>query len=322
MRSFLIQQPAKTMPFAEKVLSSGKAPIASLGIDTLQVNVGYQCNQACSHCHIKAGPGRSESMTRETADLVIRALAKSPVGTLDITGGEPELNPNFRRLVIEARRLGRRVIVRTNLSIMLAPGMEDLPEFCRDHTVELVASLPCYLEENVNRVRGNGMFSKSISALRRLNSLGYGTDGGRPLHLVYNPAGPFLPPPQASLEQDYKRELGSRYGIVFHKLYTFTNMPIGRFRNLLSRTGELEQYTAMLACSFNSQTLDRLMCRKLISVGWDGTLYDCDFNQVLRLPVSASAHAHIKRFDHAALSVRMIAVDDHCYACTAGAGST
>ena len=321
MRSFLIQQPAKIMPFAKKVLSSGKAPVASQGVETLQVNVGYQCNQACSHCHIEAGPARNESMTRETADLVLRVLAENPVGTMDITGGEPELNPNFRHLVTGARSLGRRVIVRTNLSILSVAGMEDLPEFYRDNDVELVASMPCYLEENVDRARGSGTFRKCISALRRLNSLGYGRDENRPLHLVYNPAGPFLPPPQASLEQDYKRELGSRYGISFHKLYTFTNMPIGRFRDQLSRTGELERYTTMLACSFNPQTLDRLMCRKLISVGWDGNLSDCDFNQVLRLPVR-TAQAHIRQFDHAALSSRIIAVDDHCYACTAGAGST
>ncbi len=310
------------MAFSEKVLSSGKAPLAALGIETLQVNIGYRCNQACAHCHIEAGPRRNESMTEGTAADVLRTLAESPIGVLDITGGEPELNPNFRYLVTGARRLGRRVIVRTNLSILFVPGMEDLPEFYRDHDVELVASMPCYLEENVDRVRGSGTFTKCLSALRRLNSLGYGRDDGRSLHLVYNPAGPFLPPPQASLEQDYKRELGSRFGVVFNKLYSFTNMPIGRFRDQLSRTGELERYKAMLACSFNPQTLDRLMCRKLISVGWDGSLYDCDFNHILRLPVRTPAHAHIRQFDHAALSSRMIAVDDHCYACAAGQGST
>lgn len=322
MRLFPIQSQSKPAAFAEKVRSCGSAPITSLGIETLQVNVGYRCNQSCAHCHIVAGPGRSESMSEGTADLVLRALADNPIETLDITGGEPELNPNFRHLVIEAKKEGRRVIVRTNLSVLFEPGMEDLPEFYRKQGVELIASLPCYLEENVDRMRGGGVFGKSLSALRRLNNLGYGTEGGRPLHLVYNPAGPFLPPPQAALEQDYKRELGLRHGVVFTGLYTFTNMPIGRFRERLARDGALDEYAGALACAFNPRTLDRLMCRRLVSVGWDGGLSDCDFNQVLGIPVKAPAPSHIARFDHAALSSREIAVGDHCYACTAGQGST
>lgn len=311
-----------TRPFAERVLLARKAPLSASSVETLQVNMGYLCNQSCAHCHIEAGPGRSENMTRETADRVLSALATSPVGTLDITGGAPELNPHFRHLALNARTFGKRVIVRTNLTVLEEPGMEDLPEFYRDHEVELVASMPCYLEENVNRVRGSGTFAKCIAALRRLNALGYGREERMPLHLVYNPAGPFLPPAQASLEQDYKRELGSRHGIVFNRLFTFTNMPLGRFRDRLSQNRELDRYAGALACAFNPETLDKLMCRKLISVGWDGSLYDCDFNQALGLPVRVSAHRLITQFDHAALSSRLIAVGDHCYGCTAGAGST
>lgn len=322
MQSFPITQPAKNTPFKDRLRDAGIEPLAARELETLQVNVGCRCNLACTHCHIEAGPGRSECMTEETAAQLLRALAEDPIRTLDITGGAPELNPNFRSLVTDAKKLGKHVIVRTNLAVLLMPGMDDLPEFYRDHCVELIASLPCYLEENVNRIRGGGTFSKCLSVLRRLNSLGYGEIESKPLHLVYNPAGPFLPPPQAALERDYKRELHSRYGIGFNNLYTFTNMPVGRFRKQLSLSGELERYTDMLACSFNPRTLERLMCRHLISVGWDGQLYDCDFNQALRLPLSTPGHAHISRYDHAVLSSRAIAVDDHCYACTAGQGST
>ncbi len=322
MNPILLSKPVRRIAFRDKVASAGTSPLTALGLTTLQVNVGYRCNLGCTHCHLSAGPTRSESMTRDTMDVVLRALAGNPVQTLDITGGAPELNPHFRSFVVAARQLGKHVIVRTNLSILLEPGMTDLPEFYRTHDVELVASLPCYLERNVDGIRGNGTFKKCVSALKKLNGLGYGREGGIPLNLVYNPNGAFLPPAQAALEQDYKRELGSRYGVFFNKLYAFTNMPIGRFRDRLSRDGNLEAFQDMLACSFNPQTLDRIMCRHLISVGWDGALYDCDFNLALGLPLNPGLPTCIRDFDHAALASRMIAVDDHCYGCTAGQGST
>ncbi len=311
------------MRFAEKIRSLTKAPLASREIKILQVNLGYRCNMACRHCHVSAGPGRPEMMNEKTIDTVLRSLLESPIEALDITGGAPELNPHFRRLVSDARKGGRRVIVRTNLTVMYEQGMQDLPEFYREQDVELIASMPCYLEENVATVRGKGSFQKSIDALRRLNSLGYGAEpSGRPLSLVYNPGGAFLPPLQQSLEADYRRELKGRYGISFTRLYVFTNMPIGRFREALDRDGNLEQYVNLLADAFNPATLDKIMCRSLVSVGWDGRLFDCDFNHVLGTPTASGVPQHIDDFSFAELSHRVIAVDDHCYACTAGQGST
>ncbi len=292
-------------------------------MSVLQVNLGYRCNLACQHCHVAGGPARTEVMDRATAESVLRVLLENPLETLDLTGGAPELNPNFRWLVAEARRAGRHVIVRTNLSVFFEPGLEETPRFLREHGVEVVASLPCYLEDNVDLVRGSGTFAKCIAGLRQLNELGYGN--GSPdlkLSLVYNPRGPFLAPAQGVLEEDYRRELGARYGISFTGLFTFTNMPIGRFRDFLVRTGGFEQYLGKLACAFNPQTLDGVMCRRLVSVGWNGAIHDCDFNQVLGLAVTPEGSRHIASFDYEALSRRTIAVDDHCYGCTAGQGST
>jgi radical SAM/Cys-rich protein len=290
---------------------------------TLQVNLGYQCNLACKHCHVSAGPGRTESMDEQTAATMLRVFAENPFETLDLTGGAPELNPHFRWIVAEARKAGRRVIVRTNLAVFFEQGMEDLPEFFRDHGVELIASLPYYLEDSVDRVRGGGTFKKIIAALRQLNNLGFGNGAsGRSLGLVYNPQGAFLSPDQATLEAQYKHELKERFDVSFSRLYAFTNMPIGRFRDFLQRTGNLEKYMQKLACAFNPQTLDNIMCRSLLNVGWNGALYDCDFNQVLGLPVSPEASRHIRDFDFDALSKRRIATDDHCYGCTAGQGSS
>ncbi len=322
MQMFLTPQRHGIVPFADRVLADSKAPLRSLGIEALQVNVGFRCNQACGHCHLEAGPGRIEIMTAETAEQVIGALADSGIGTLDITGGAPELNPVLHALVTGARELDRRVIVRTNLSVLTGPGMEDQPVFYREQGVELVASLPCYLEENVDRARGSGTFAKSVAVLRKLNELDYGNDGGPSLSLVYNPAGPFLPPPQEALERDYKRELLARHGISFTRLFTFANMPIGRFRERLSRENGLNAYEEMLAASHNPRTLERLMCRRIVSVRWDGALFDCDFNLALGLPLRDAEHAHVSRFDRAALSARQIAVGEHCYACTAGQGSS
>lgn len=309
--------------FLDRVQSVRAEPLMARDITVLQVNMGYQCNMACNHCHVSAGPGRTEIMGKNTVDAVLQVLKNSSIETLDITGGAPELNPLFPLLVGSARKMGKRVIARTNLAVFFEQGMGSFPEFYRDQEVELIASLPCYLEQNVNAVRGNGVYQKSIDALRKLNSLGYGDATGRlSLSLVYNPAGPFLAPAQSSLEADYKRELKARYSIVFNRLFAFTNMPVGRFSEALVKSGKIGAYLDMLASAFNPATLDRIMCRSLVSVGWDGRLHDCDFNQVLGIPVASDVPQHIHAFDFSTLSRRKISVDDHCFGCTAGQGST
>lgn len=310
------------MTFEERVRSVRPEPLSAAGIDILQVNLGYRCNMACKHCHIGAGPARNEMMEGDTVDLVLAALRDHEIGTVDITGGAPELNPGSGRLVTESTKMGRRVIMRTNLTIFFEEGMEGLPDFYRDNAVEIIASFPYYTEGEVDRVRGGGTFRKSILALQKLNALGYG-DGlsGGKLNLVYNPPGAFLAPSQRTLEEDFRRELKNRYGICFDNLYTFANAPIGRFREFLERSGNLQKYLEQLACAFNPQTLEGLMCRHLISVDWNGMLYDCDFNQVLGLHAGGVPH-NINDFDYEELSKRQIFVGDHCYACTAGQGST
>ena len=312
-----------TAPFKEKMLAARPEPLRADGLRVLQVNLGYRCNLSCKHCHVSGGPERTESMDAQTAESVLRVLLENPLETLDLTGGAPELNPHFRRLVGEARRAGRHVIVRTNLSVFFEPGLEDTPRFLRDHGVEVVASLPYYLEDAVDRVRGSGTFAKCIAALRLLNELGYGN--GSPelrLSLVFNPRGAFLAPAQGELEAVYRRELAMRHGVSFSGLFTLTNMPIGRFRDFLVGNGTLDQYLGRLACAFNPQTLDGVMCRRFVSVGWDGTLYDCDFNQVLGLGVTPENSRSLQSFDYESLSRRDIVVGDHCYGCTAGQGST
>jgi radical SAM/Cys-rich protein len=309
--------------FSEKIAAVNSGPLKALQTKILQVNLGYRCNMSCKHCHVSGGPGRHELMGRDIARKALDVLLDNPFDTLDLTGGAPELNPSFRRLVTEARKNGRRVTARTNLTIMYEPGMEYLPGFYRDHNVELIASLPYYLEESVDRVRGAGAYGKSIEALRTLNSLGYGSEAsGLVLNLVYNPQGMFLAPGQCALEADYKKELGDRFGIVFGRLYTFSNMPIGRFRDHLARTNKLEAYLEKLSSAFNPATLEGIMCRHLISVGWDGRLYDCDFNQAMELSTDSSVPRHISEFDYRALTGRAIVVGDHCYGCTAGQGSS
>lgn len=312
----------KETRFYERVLEAAHQPLTALDITTLQVNIGYCCNLTCKHCHIAAGPSRTEMMDRHTIDAVIRALQESRISVLDITGGAPELNPHFRYLVREARKIGSRVICRTNLAVFYEPGMEDLPEFYLDHQVELVASLPYYREEHVDRVRGSGTFKKCIAALQKLNARGYGDANETILDLVYNPPGAFFAPDQKALEAEYKKALESDFDISFNRLYTFTNMPIGRFRDFLVRTGNFEKYSEKLICAFNPQTLDNIMCRRMLSVGWDGRLYDCDFNQVLGLAVNPDVPSTITDFDATILAKRTITVGEHCFGCTAGQGST
>ena len=288
----------------------------------LQVNVGKRCNQACHHCHVDAGPRRPEMMTRETAEAVIAAVERLRVPVVDITGGAPELNANFEYLVAAARARGCHVMDRCNLTVLFVPGMERLPEFLAEHRVEVVASLPCYQEANVDGQRGRGVFEQSIAALQRLNDLGYGAaESGLTLNLVYNPTGPYLPPPQAELEADYRRELQDRYGIRFNRLFTLANMPIRRFAHALQRDGQYEAYLELLANAFNPATVDGLMCRDTISVAWDGRLYDCDFNQMLELPLAAP-YRLVRDLANDGLDGAPITLGGHCFGCTAGAGSS
>jgi radical SAM/Cys-rich protein len=302
----------------------GLGPLRRGAVTTLQVNVGKRCNQACHHCHVDAGPKRPEMMTRAVAERVAAVIAANPeVAVVDVTGGAPELNPSFRWLVREARRAGRRVIDRCNLTVLLEPEQEDLADFLAAHDVEVTASLPCYGPENVERQRGVGVFDRSIAALRRLNALGYGRPGSsRRLDLVYNPVGAFLPPEQAALEAQYRHELAHRFGVEFHRLLTITNMPIKRFADQLERTGAATAYMSLLVNHFNASTVDGLMCRSLVSVGWDGALYDCDFNQMLELPLAAGPRTIFDVESLASLAGGTIATAAHCFGCTAGAGSS
>jgi radical SAM/Cys-rich protein len=289
-------------------------------VTVLQINVGKRCNQACHHCHVEAGPNRSEMMTAATADRLIELMASAPhLRTVDITGGAPELNQNFRRLVRAARALGKDVIDRCNLTVLLEAGQEDTAQFLADNEVAIVASLPCYSEKNVDAQRGRFVFGKSIAALKKLNTLGYGTS--LPLDLVYNPVGAFLPPSQASLEREYKARLRNDFGIEFSRLLTITNMPISRFLHALERDGQLEAYQQLLIDAFNPHAVDNLMCRSMVSVGWDGKLYDCDFNQMLEMNIPGPART-IWDIDSLDAIDRRIAVGSHCFGCTAGAGSS
>jgi radical SAM/Cys-rich protein len=300
-------------------------PIRRGRLDTLQVNVGYRCNQSCVHCHVNAGPSRTEEMAGETVEVVLAFLARRRVGTLDITGGAPELNPHFRDLVRAARGLGVRVMDRCNLTILEVRGQEDLADFLAGERVEIVASMPCYLENNVDAQRGKGVFDGSIRGLQRLNGLGYGhPETGLVLNLVYNPQGPSLPPPQESLEADYKRVLGERYGIVFNRLYTLANMPIQRFGAILISKGEFGSYLELLRHAHLEANLAHVMCRNLVSIDWRGYVYDCDFNQMLDLPLQHAARerVHLSELLDAEIEGEPIQVAGHCYGCTAGQGSS
>jgi radical SAM/Cys-rich protein len=299
--------------------------IRRLALDTLQVNVGYRCNQACHHCHVNASPDRKEMMSGETVELVLLVLRERAIGTLDVTGGAPELNPHFRHLVSTARAAGVRVIDRCNLTVLNLPGFEDLADYLAHERVEITASMPCYTKDNVDRQRGDDVFDSSILGLQKLNALGYGIEGsGLVLNLVYNPGGPFLPPPQERLEADYKRELGQHFGVVFNHLFTLANMPINRFGSTLVTQGKFASYMTLLHSAHNPANLDNVMCRTLVSVDYRGYLYDCDFNQMLGIPLRAAGRPrrHLKDLLERDLSDAPIAVADHCYGCTAGQGSS
>jgi radical SAM/Cys-rich protein len=293
--------------------------------ETLQVNLGYKCNQACLHCHVNAGPTRTELMQADTIATVIEYLKAADVRRLDLTGGAPELNPNFRHLVSATRRMGVHVIDRCNLTILEEPGFEDLATFLASERVEVMASLPCYLEDNVDRQRGKGVFQKSLRGLRRLNALGYGKPGSSlVLNLVYNPQGASLPPPQETLEQDYRRHLGDNYGVDFNQLFTLANMPIQRFGSTLISKGQFGSYMHLLKDAYREENLDVVMCRTLLSVDWQGYLYDCDFNQMLGLPLHIAGKQKVKLSDIVGRNLEglPIVVRDHCFGCTAGQGSS
>lgn len=296
-------------------------PLRARAIDTVQVNIGLACDLACRHCHVESSPKRTERMDWPTMLLVLDAARRADARTIDITGGAPELHPHLREFIATARDDGRDVIVRTNLTILLERGYGDFPAFYAANRVHLIASLPCYLETNVDRQRGLRVYEKSVEAMRRLNAVGYGIDPALPLDLVYNPGGPALPPDQSALEADYRRELDARFGLRFRRLITITNMPIGRFLHDLCRDGKAEAYEALLRGSFNPATVDRLMCRSQIHVGWDGTLHDCDFNYALGMGLEGRTR-HIRDFNPEEMSRRSIATGPHCYGCTAGHGSS
>jgi radical SAM/Cys-rich protein len=294
-------------------------------LETLQVNLGYKCNQTCVHCHVNAGPTRTEMMDRDTVLEVIAFLKAGNIRTLDITGGAPELNPHFRMLVSAAHALGVHVMDRCNLTVIEQPGQEGLAQFLSDHEVEVVASLPCYLEENVDRQRGKGVFEASIRCLQLLNRFGYGQPGSRlTLNLVYNPQGPVLPPAQDQLERDYRKHLGERFGIVINRLFVLTNMPIQRFGSMLVSKGRFEHYMHVLKNAYQPENLESVMCRTLLSVDWRGYAYDCDFNQMLGLPLAwkGRPRTHLRDLAGADLDGNPIVVKDHCYGCTAGQGSS
>ncbi len=307
-----------------QTLESVGVQLVKKPIEILQVNVGRLCNLTCSHCHVESGPTKTkENMDRRTAEAVIRFLDKARISTLDLTGGAPEMNPHFRYLVTEARERGVQVMDRCNLSVMLLDGQEDLADFLAANQIEVIASLPCYSRENVDRQRGTGTFEASIEALRRLNRLGYGREGsGRTLNLVYNPVGPHLPPPQAQLEQDYKERLLQDFGILFNRLYTITNMVITRYAAFLRAQKQDAAYQHLLIQSFNPATLEGLMCRNTLNVGWDGTLYDCDFNFAIGLRAGGEAGKTIFNLEPDDLLYAPIATGEHCFGCTAGAGSS
>lgn len=310
--------------FEDKLKDIGLYPLKATGIDILQLNIGKMCNQVCKHCHVDAGPDRKEIMTKETMFQCLDVIRKSDITTVDITGGAPEMNPNFRWLVSEISKTGKKIMVRCNLTIILAnPKYHDLPEFFRKNKVEVVSSLPYYTALRTDNQRGDGVFEKSIKALQMLNAVGYGKSGtDLVLNLVFNPSGAFLPGDQAALEKDFKKELKAKHNITFNNLYAITNLPVSRFLEYLVRSGNYGAYMDKLIASFNPSAASNVMCRNTLSVGWNGYLYDCDFNQMLDLKVTGKMPQHIKNCNAEVLNEREIIINQHCYGCTAGAGSS
>jgi radical SAM/Cys-rich protein len=320
----LIESEGQSLPrFSRKLVEAGVGKLQSSAIEILQVNLGKMCNMTCAHCHVDAGPDRREIMQQREVDACLSVLQNHPqIKTLDLTGGAPEMNPLFREMVLAARKMNRHVIDRCNLTILLANGFESMPEFLAENQVEIVASLPCYLEENTDSQRGDGAFQKSIEALKRLNELGYGKPNtGLMLTLVYNPVGQNLPPDQTELENDYRKELDERFGIHFNRLFAITNVPVSRYLEYLVRIGEFESYMTTLIDAFNPAAIEGLMCRNTVSVSWDGRLFDCDFNQMLELDTFGDAPSTIHEFDFQKLANRPIVTHQHCFGCTAGSGS-
>lgn len=322
MREVLMPLPAG-LPDFEDTLIRRRARISRRRVRVLQVNIGKKCDLACHHCHVEAGPKHPDNMNGETIDRIMALLSDSPdTETLDITGGAPELNPHFRRLAAFARRLGKTVYDRSNLTVLFEPGQEDTPEFLASHGVTVVASLPCYTPDNVEKQRGKGVFAKSICGLQRLNALGYGRpDSGLVLNLVYNPVGPHLPPSQAFLEEEYRAQLAADFSIQFNSLFTITNMPIKRYRRFLQRENALDDYMRLLVDNFNVRAAEGVMCADMLSVGFDGKLYDCDFNQMLDIPLNGRPRT-LWEINSLSDVPPGIAFDNHCYGCTAGAGSS
>lgn len=310
-------------PFDIALEKSGLHPLTATGVEVLQINLGKMCNQTCKHCHVDAGPDRKEIMTREIMEKCLQVLDDTKIPVVDLTGGAPELNPNFKWFVTEIRKRNRHVIVRSNLTILVTRPFASYPQFFKDMKVEVVSSLPYFLEERTDQQRGEGVFQRSIEALKTLNDLGYGKkDSGLILNLVYNPTGAFLPPSQSSIEVEYKKELKERFQIDFNNLFTITNMPISRFLVYLIHSHNYDRYMKKLHASYNPSAAVNVMCRTTLSVSWDGYLYDCDFNQMLELTVNHGAPVHINNFDFAQLENRRIVTGQHCYGCTAGAGSS
>ena len=315
--------PDKVRPFDNTLKEKGLKPLTSRNIGVLQVNLGYLCNQTCAHCHVEGAPDNETAMKRSTMKACLDVVRSSGIGTVDITGGAPEMNPDYRWFVKELTELGIKVMTRTNLTVLQEDGYTDLPEFFAEMGVQVVASLPCYTEETVDTQRGEGVFNASIKALKRLNDLGYGKEHtGLDLFLVYNPEGPVLPPSEEELEPAYRKKLMEKYAISFTRLFTITNMPIGRFKERLIEDGGFDAYMALLQSAFNPDTAEDLMCRETLSVKWDGSLYDCDFNQVIGLSCSDRKGARIQEFDIELEDSRTIATGEHCYGCTAGRGSS
>jgi len=319
----IINDSSKIEPFDDELNKSGLHPLKAQSIEVLQVNMGKMCNQTCKHCHVDAGPHRKEIMTRETMEHCLKALDETNIPVVDLTGGAPEMNPDFKWFVSAIKSRDRHIMVRSNLTILVAKPFNSYPDFFKENQIEVVSSLPYFLEERTDMQRGTGVFKKSIEALQKLNELGYGQpDSGLVLNLVYNPTGAFLPPSQTSIEEEYKRELQSRHGVVFNHLFTITNMPISRFLVYLIHSGNYDRYMKKLHTSYNPGAAKNVMCRTTLSVSWDGDLYDCDFNQMLGLTVNHGAPFHITDFDFAQLSQRRIVTGQHCYGCTAGGGSS